>query len=401
MLRLLKMILCLLLLSQPIFVYLATYFKTDCDDKAVHYFCAAMTYSSGENRQAILENLPDWTNQLDSVYLKQRFTERIQGWYNYPAMSVLIYAQRNLKIHSEPNASVQFSSLVKRSSLMMLLFSLIALGFVCYQTKFSVWPILIILNLAAFNVFNIPYFAETPIPQYHPFTGFSPRASGILFVLAALLCISARKNILALLSIMLLVSWHIGSAFLVITILLIALIMYQCLIFLIKSLKGTLEGNAFFRLFLLAGLFIVSLHFVATLSQFNSLQVILTHLIPTHLVKEIPARLGGINYLVANTFIVGGYWLVWNIFSTHTRRNRRVIVTTLFSTIIFFLIAQLYFSEYRGLGHVVLNKKADFYYLDCRGIKPSKLANHNLKQLNPAREPHFFLSLGQYLFENN
>ena len=74
----LKVCLFTVLVAQPIFVYLAKYVDTDCDDKAVHFYSAAYLFGPAEKKLAIRERISGWVEAEDLMARRQRMVSRLR-----------------------------------------------------------------------------------------------------------------------------------------------------------------------------------------------------------------------------------------------------------------------------------------------------------------------------------
>ena len=398
---LIKLTLFIFLASIPILIYFQGYIYKDCDDKAVHYFCSAMTFSSKASRKIIQDNLGAWTGQLEKSFKKDRLTGRIQGWYTYPAMSTLIGVHRYISNPNKQSKTVEYGTYFKRSSLTLLLFSLMYLLFIGHKTTFSIWPILIILNLVSFKAFDIPFLADMPRPVFHPIIQHAPRSSATLFAVAILLCMSSKEYRWATFSMFLFFLWHVGFAAMVLPVFSITILIYLLFCHLVHQTKFKSKNYLTARLLLLTIIFLISSKTVGYLSQLSMVKDFLAQIITPLAIKEIPDRLASVNYIFAAALIVIPMWIIWENYLNPFLQEKQFRLAIYSGIILLFIVGATHLVQNsKELNSFTTSKNLAYFQSDCPGIDRLVLNTVDLKLLNPKNEMHFFVYLGEYLFAN-
>jgi len=220
--RALKFLLFLLLVAQPVWVYLVRYVDKDCDDKAVHFYAAASLFGPGEKVRAIRANIREWSRAEEEAWRRQRFVTRMTGATNYMAADVFIKAIRMWQLRGGrgPEEAPYYSWAVRIAFFCMLILAFGNLLVAGWRSPPGIWFVLVAANLVAFTVIRVPVLVSGPRDTMHSFISYVPRGSATLFVPAMFLLYAAGRRVHFAFSGCMLYLWHGGMSILMFAVML-------------------------------------------------------------------------------------------------------------------------------------------------------------------------------------
>lgn len=469
---LLRLILLIYLLSQPLLVFMIRYNAGDSDDKAVHYYSSAYVGASAESRTAVRAALPAWLTQEESLHRKQRVYGRVVGAHNYTALNGIMRWVRHIAVRSFSDASPdQILSFTYRVSCWLLLFCVLLYSVgVGWRCSGSAFPLLITLTLSAFGFLGVNGLAQEPTHHYHSFVTSSPRGAGAVIILALLFSFVSKRKILFVLSAVILGLCHAGLSMSLFPVLIVVLLLSErSTLFKERSIRN-LGSKLFYPLFLVVLLVassaalrvslggmpfvseipvgvpgssflsvlpwlsalvavmcvigaverymteyssdtsksyffsrVISLHLIfilvaglwCALCQTWALQTFISHLTNTHLIHELPGRLAGARYLAFVSLCTTGGWALWEWGRGKLLPRERWLVAGLALTGLVVLTAHQQYQRYSSIGEDGVR----ILQRDCLGVEVKAICTDSLRSLDTHREPEFFLSLAELLYE--
>lgn len=423
---LLKIFLGVIFFLQPLVVYLTAYDPGDCDDKAVHYYSAAIASTSQKSRNEFFKTIKPFIDANSNSPAWQRTEFRLHAANNYPLANLLIAHFQNSKDH--------FTKAVNRGLLATTLVALIVIVAISTKTQFGFWQTTLVLNLIAFYSFKIHFLVEQVPRNMHPFIAYVPRGAGALMVIPIVLAFASKKWYLVILSLFLTFFWHVGLGFIllglgigamVVYLLVtkyklyksnlifvpllagvvgglnstVAMLMLGLVFYIFKNRVGINLKDFYHRAFLFGSILflIVSLTIIYTSVPQISLQLGVVTGDPVF--QELPIRLSGIAYtLLVLLTVIGVRIFGAYIFKRYLSFKKR---PAYFSASFFcILIMAFLFLNHLPEYSWVARGASGFFLPTCGEVTAYKIPE-NLNRVTLGIEPDMFVSFGNYIFVLN
>ena len=436
----------IILCFMPILSYMYHYANQDCDDKAVHYYSAAMDNASLETQKEILEGLNVWLLFIPQDH-HSRVLNRFLNWKNYPLANFLINVIRNNResLCAEP----AFAKNIKISFFLMFLSSYLVLLWAAYRSSLGIWPILILLCVLTFQFVNQPFIHSFAQLYSHPLISYVPRGSATLLVLAMFMAYGENNRIMFLFIVAILFLWHQGFALIIFLIMGINVLMMKLLLDKTQDLKTFLfylislctfmiliifehrqsfiglseldedhvkifahSTRIYFIVLMGVVFFIIYLLNLKTRRsipkpQFNLIMTIGLTLFLSIILSigsinrvlflrpEVVLKLSGLNQLLFLSMLIYGLWIVYlyGITSNNTRR--------IFQFSIVLLCLNLFIVNFNSHIKIYFTAPYSFFEEDCLGYTPLDITKDNLKIFSVTSEAEFYYSVGEYIFRKN
>lgn len=405
---------------QPLVIYLTAYDPGDCDDKAVHYYSAAY-FSAPQERKNLVASLYKNQSQEADGNFPERTVFRLESAYYYPLADILINA------FSIDNA--HFADAVKYGLLAVTIVAIAAVVAISSKTPLGFWQSVLVINLIAFYSIKLHFIVEQVPRNMHPFITYVPRGAAALMIIPAILTFAARKPALFILSLATIFLFHVGSAMLIIPIVLVSAVIF--LIF--ERLKLT-KSRYFYLLFPTGiiggvdtfvstvaigfGIWLVdtfkaskSLEFYKKAFYFGSLTLFvstftsavasqprvtgfITAATGSATFSEIPQRLTGVQYSILVLLVVLFARLMIDYLQIdYFKSKKRIKIKVSVVVISVLIILSLnHLSEYLW----VVKRVSGFFLPSCTAAQSLSLPR-DMNKLKLLDEPSFFVTLGNYL----
>ncbi|HPF99461.1 MAG TPA: hypothetical protein PLE77_05300 [Kiritimatiellia bacterium] len=448
--RLLAAVMIALSVFHAVVVWLSSYSRGDCDDKAVHYYSSSYVLAAAPARAAVLDTLPAWLEKLPASRKKVRLENRILSAWNYPAADVAIGMMRAM-------TGGRFTRAVKLAMLLLFCAALIWLVIAAGVLDRGRLLVAAVLLIGASSVLIIPPWLSLPRFNMNPFTAYVPRGSACFLVLGVMLAAAARRPWLVCASALLVAAWHTAFALLVLPMVAIGVLFgglqtrtetlptFKLLGWLLPGLAlaagvamlgwGVTMGGAGrvpvsmtsavlascgWSVLLLAAVIAVwlwsgwsgplgvaydrlllsVLGFLLCIKLFLLTHGVMQVLTGTgdiggvYLASQIPMRLGGVDYLHGILLVVLAAWMLAARVAMRWPRARRLMIAA--AVVLLVLAAWVRRDAYACLvpGHgTIWNEICDVQPRD-------DVTAETLPTLDPADEPAFFRDIGEFLFRS-
>jgi hypothetical protein len=373
-------------------MYLVLYPRTDCDDKAVHYFSSAYVFASSAARQEVRAAMPAWLAQLPAA-AETRFRTRMSTPHNYLASDTLI---RALRIGRPPawrgGEGTGYTSCVKGALFGLHVAALLCLAWLSRKHPQAACLLLITLALSSLRLIPLPLLAERPPKDMVPLI-YVPRGSGTILAMSALVAVASQRYGLALIPAGLLALWHAAMA-----VVMLPLLALPAVAFHVAARRSGWRHRrelSIVALTVLLGLFLIATAGAAGAASMWASRGLVRGWPGAVYAAEIPMRLSGMRYWVAVAFVAGLLFSLaeavprrWPASGRLTRFGRAV----LWAGLTLAAVAPLA-GDYRRLAA----GQANFFLQDCAGVTPVSLGTQGLPALDPNNEAVFFVSLAEHL----
>lgn len=407
---------------QPFVIYLTAYDPGDCDDKAVHYYSAAYLTADNKSRNFVKGIYQSASEASPGGIYSQRTEFRINSAYYYPIA--------DLSISFFNSKTTIYTDAVKYGLLATTIIALVLVIIISAKTGFGFWQAALVLNLIAFYSVKLHFIVEQMPRNMHPFITFVPRGAAALLIIPAVLSFAAKKPALFLISLGSIFLFHVGSASLMIPLVLLSILLFitieklnllnskyfylvfllaiiggkntfiasisiGALIYLVNRFKKYDSSNFYQRAFYFSAITLFTSFVVSAISSLPRISQLLVNSSGLQVLAEIGQRLTGVQYsaLVLMAVILTRLAIDYVFKNYFVSKKNLKVSQRMIIIVILFVLTLNHLSEYSWISRRV----SGFFLPSCTGTQILSLPN-DIGKLRTLDEPSFFVTLGKYLF---
>jgi hypothetical protein len=372
-------------LVQPLLVYVGSYERRDCDDKAVHFFTAMYFRAPEADREAFRAAIEPFVrnNEADPKFLRTSF--RLQVPINYPLA--------NLAISFFHGPDRHYADSVKWGLFTVATIALLIIVWIGSRTPFGFWQTVLVLNLIAFHTIPADFLIGSVPARQHPFITYVPRGTGSVMIVATVLAFAARRWVVCALSVLLVFLWHAALGLVNAAVVMTAAGLFAVVD---RYRPSRLWADEFYQRAL--ALALLALCVAGVLSKVVAVPRVggvLQTVTGVSLVTTIPLRLTGMRYCLVVLVAVLGARLLYCCARQRLRPrlDRSAPELTAVAVAVLFAIGLTHSALYTQ----VLKQEGAFFQPQCQQTTVVALPE-NQSALSASDQATVFRSFGDYLF---